>query len=296
MLLRDVGVGGRFPTPLDVLMRSRGLHLVREEDPLALFSSPAFAAAPLSLRRRVAPLRGRTLGAVDRFSRTIHLPHVRAGRRIETRATQTLQERFVIAHELGHDIIPWHQDALYLDACTQLLPQARAHFEREANYFAAALLLQSPLHGRAISRALTTGGLAALWRIADARGVSRHATIWHAVERFGGVAMAFELDTRVLGGAGLPYRFRVRARFASPRCTGRFPQLASAGGSERGFLSTERDSALAAAWEIFQGRGARGTAQWLACDHCGKESAFRLEFGANHYALFLLAVASGNAM
>jgi hypothetical protein len=118
----------------------------------------------------------------------------------------------------------------------------------------------------------------------------------YAVERFGGVALALELDTRVLGGSGLPYRFRVRARFVSPRCTSQFPQLASTGGGERAILSTAHDPALAAAWETFQRRGTRGTAQWLARDRCGKERTFLLEFGANQYALFLLVTAGSNVM
>jgi hypothetical protein len=289
--LRDAEVEGQFPTPLETLVRSRDLRIVRGVDPLALFAAPTLAAAPAPLRRRIAAVRGRTLGALDRSARIIHLPRSRSGRTVTTRVTETLQERFLIAHELGHDVLPWHQDALYLDNDAQLLPHARALFEREANYFAAALLLQSPLHGRALSRALTTGGLAALWRIADARGVSRHATIWHAVERYRGVAMALELDARVLGGAGLPYRFRVRACFASPHCASRFPQLTSTRGGDTAILSTAHDPALAAAWETFQGRGANQIAQWIQRDCRGSEHVLRLEFGANHYAYFLLLTA-----
>jgi Zn-dependent peptidase ImmA (M78 family) len=114
------------------------------------------------------------LGALDRSARIIHLPRSQSGKTDTTHVTQTLQERFLIAHELGQDVLPWLQDALYLDNDVKLLPHVRTLFEREANYFAAALLLQSPVHGRALSRALTTGGLAALWRLANARGVSRH--------------------------------------------------------------------------------------------------------------------------
>lgn len=105
--------------------------------------------------------------------------------------------------------------------------------------------------------------------------------------------MALELDTRVLGGVGLPYRFRVRACFTSPGYARRFSQLTRSDGSGRAILSTEGNPALAMAWEAFQTHGAQTVAppQWIQRDRHGREHGFRLEFGANQYAHFLLVIA-----
>jgi hypothetical protein len=83
--------------------------------------------------------------------------------------------------------------------------------------------------------------------------------------------MALELDTRVLGGAGVPYRFRVRACFASPQCASRFPQLTSAGGSNKAILSTAQNPALAAAWEAHKCGGVGEAAKWIQRDCRGTE-------------------------
>ena len=91
--------------------------------------------------------------------------------------------RFSIAHELGHVFLPGHADAMIRG----LMPPSRAHFlstdpfEREADQFAASLLMPRSLFDRTLR---TSGeGLAAVQRLASACGTSLAATAIRYVER-----------------------------------------------------------------------------------------------------------------
>lgn len=56
------------------------------------------------------------------------------------------KRRFVTAHEIGHDLLPWQRDTIaYLDDAARLRPDIRIHFEREANQAAIELLAQGDL-------------------------------------------------------------------------------------------------------------------------------------------------------
>ncbi len=53
-----------------------------------------------------------------------------------------LRRRFVTAHEIGHDLLPWQRELAYLDDDKRLRDDVRIRFEREANQAAIELLAQ----------------------------------------------------------------------------------------------------------------------------------------------------------
>jgi Zn-dependent peptidase ImmA (M78 family) len=53
-----------------------------------------------------------------------------------------LKRRFVIAHEIGHDLLPWQRELAYLDDDARLRDDIRIRSEREANQTAIELLAQ----------------------------------------------------------------------------------------------------------------------------------------------------------
>jgi transcriptional regulator with XRE-family HTH domain len=57
-----------------------------------------------------------------------------------------LKKRFVTAHEIGHDLLPWQRDVIaYIDDEERLRPDVRVGFEREANQAAVELLAQGDM-------------------------------------------------------------------------------------------------------------------------------------------------------
>ena len=87
---------------------------------------------------------------------------------------------FVLAHELGHYRLPWHQALLY--KCTQfdLSVNARTQLEREANFFASELCFM----GDEFTQRLEAGdiSLKALSALSDQFNMSRESTLRRAVE------------------------------------------------------------------------------------------------------------------
>lgn len=54
--------------------------------------------------------------------------------------TPDLKQRWSEAHEIGHDLIPWHGDTMLGDDRSTLTPACHAQVEAEANYAAGQLL------------------------------------------------------------------------------------------------------------------------------------------------------------
>jgi hypothetical protein len=54
--------------------------------------------------------------------------------------TPDLKQRWNEAHEIGHDLIPWHADTMLGDTKSTLAPSCHEQIEAEANYAAGQLL------------------------------------------------------------------------------------------------------------------------------------------------------------
>lgn len=88
--------------------------------------------------------------------------------------------RFIQAHEMGHRIIPWHEDSYYLDNEHRLFRETEELLEREANLAAAFLMFQGPrFHEQALGYERSIRTPIAL---AERFGASLHATIRYYVE------------------------------------------------------------------------------------------------------------------
>src|SRR5262249_7033565 len=106
-------------------------------------------------------------GIADLRERAIYVPS----------DTRQRRRRFVQAHELGHQVIPWHSVNLgYRDDDLSLTDDAQELFDLEANFFAAEVMFQ----GRGFRTRVRdyAPSFDAVFRLADEHGASRHATLW----------------------------------------------------------------------------------------------------------------------
>ena len=91
-----------------------------------------------------------------------------------------LKHRWSEAHEVGHSIIPWHDDLHLGDNEFSLNPQCHARMEAEANYAAGRLLF---LQDRFRSEALDlTVGLSTVRDLKAEFGNTMSSTLWRYVE------------------------------------------------------------------------------------------------------------------
>ena len=128
-LLKEAGALGQRPTPLTDIQQAAGL-----------VAAGQITLSPEDHSNLVARFGGwvnralkRLLGSVDLRSKEVWVKE----------DLHPMQERFVIAHEIGHTILPWqHHSFAYLDDQERLRPDISADYEREANYAAAEILFQ----------------------------------------------------------------------------------------------------------------------------------------------------------
>lgn len=165
-LLREADAAGVLPTPIDRLFEIAKVTNIAAL-PDELFLETLSDAAKGFFRSAKQKLRG----IADLRERATYVP----------RDPNTRREQFVQAHELGHQIIPWHNiDPAYLDDTESLSPDVKATFEQEANFFGAEVIFQGP-NFRALVRDYQTS-FEAVFNLADQHGASRQATGWRFVE------------------------------------------------------------------------------------------------------------------
>lgn len=153
---------GVVPTPLDAVRQALKLH-----DPEELYD---LSDAPPGLLKRIRSLAGKVLGAIAIRERVVLLD----------RSQSYEKQRFSLGHELGHDALPWHQDAYFADDRRTLDPDTHLELEAEANAFSAELLFNL---GEFSDRAHASRiGLASAIELADVFETSRQAAIRRYVE------------------------------------------------------------------------------------------------------------------
>lgn len=92
-----------------------------------------------------------------------------------------LKHRWNEAHEIGHDIVPWHADMMLGDTEQTLMPACHAQIEAEANYAAGQIIF---LAGRFIEEARSSApSLAEVRRIKEIFGNTITSTLWRYVEQ-----------------------------------------------------------------------------------------------------------------
>jgi transcriptional regulator with XRE-family HTH domain len=160
-LLREADALGRLPTPLNDIQQAAQL----------------VSAGALTLDGKD---RARLL---ERFGRWVDLAWRRLQGTFDFRSSEiwvapdlhAMKKRFVIAHEIGHAILPAHKQTFaHVDDFTRLPPFARDLYEREANQAAIEILLQG---GRATDEFDSSSpSLEQIRKLADAYGASIVAT------------------------------------------------------------------------------------------------------------------------
>jgi len=153
--LRDAGVLGVLPTPLEALRAPARVHAV---EPISALPEP------------VATAGRRLLGALWFEERVMYVDE-----------RQSLpRRRFTEAHELVHALCPWHEAVLREDTEDELFRPAVDAVEAEANAGAGLLIFQgSAFAGRA---AQAPCSIATALELAREHGASRHATLHHYVQ------------------------------------------------------------------------------------------------------------------
>src|SRR5207237_9818982 len=95
--------------------------------------------APAHIRKALAFVSVKVRALLDRKTREIHLQPL---------VEHSGQRAFKKLHEVGHDILPWQHELVYLDSDAELSWSTKQLFEREANQTAAELLFQRQLFAR----------------------------------------------------------------------------------------------------------------------------------------------------
>lgn len=93
------------------------------------------------------------------------------------------KKRWSEAHEVGHTLIPWHQDTLFGDDKTTLTPACHAQIEAEANYAAGRLIFLGDRFVTELGGQLMS--IKALQTLQKRFGNSMTTTLWRVVEHSG---------------------------------------------------------------------------------------------------------------
>ncbi|HEV3230675.1 MAG TPA: ImmA/IrrE family metallo-endopeptidase [Candidatus Dormibacteraeota bacterium] len=157
--LRQAGVWGVLPTPLDAVARAAGIAEIVD-----------IGALPDDLRRARPAAMAKILGAF----------HFAAGAAFVDRSLGPGRSRFVQAHETAHRLLPWHERAFLLDDERRLFRETEEALEREANLLASHLIFQPGAFAARIAD--QPPSLRAARRLAREHGASCHATLRYYVE------------------------------------------------------------------------------------------------------------------
>lgn len=168
-LLRAAAANGELPTPVDRLLEAANLRQGDDE----VFDEETLARAPRAIRDKIRGLGllKKVRAALGRNERLVYLnPAVEnAGRR-----------NFIALHEVGHDILEWQRELVYVDDDMTLSWSTRTRFEREANQAAAELLFQRELFAQIASDYRI--GIATVIELAQNFGGSIQASLRRYVE------------------------------------------------------------------------------------------------------------------
>lgn len=129
--LRAAGVWGKLPTPADTLYQTAK---IAEHDMLELIDdSGGLRRALENAEEGVRAAWQKILGIADLRRKVVYI----------AKDMPQHRRRFTQFHEFAHQAIPWHDVRLrYRDRAHELRPDARALFEREANFMGSELMYQ----------------------------------------------------------------------------------------------------------------------------------------------------------
>lgn len=137
LLLKKAGAYGRFPTPIDDIVRAAELEVEKEfafdEEGLG----ELYRSLPNDQKLNTEVLKkaiGKVEGILHREEKKIFLDP----------AVHKSRQKFLTLHEVGHHDMPWQKNTFRIleDSRTELDEDTRDQFEREANCFASDVWFQ----------------------------------------------------------------------------------------------------------------------------------------------------------
>lgn len=165
-LVKEADAVGLLPTPLERLFEIAKVTNIDE-----LPDESFFRTLPEKTKSFFKSAMQKIRGIADLRERATYVP----------RDSNTSRERFAKAHELGHQVIPWHEiDPAYLDDAESLGADAKLIFEQEASFFGAEVIFQGRRF-RTRSRDYQPN-FEAIFELSDQHGASKQATAWRFVE------------------------------------------------------------------------------------------------------------------
>lgn len=193
------------------------------------------------------------------------------------------KHRWLEAHEIGHSILPWHEDAMFGDSEHTILPNCHDAIEAEANYAAGRLLF---LATRFDQEALGVApSLAAVRDLKPKFGNTYTTTFWRCLEVWGREKPVVGLIT------GHPHRFKRATDFNPLKPCRYFIRL---GMFRRQFANiSEADlfNFVSSYCTPAKG-GSLGAAECNLVDLGGNKVRFRFETFHFHYDVLTLGVAT----
>ena len=212
-LLRNADAGERLPTPIDDIIVVAGLTLTGK----IVVSDSLIKRAPTEeMRRLLSGVKRKILGILDRRERVIQIAPLGS----------TGRKRFVVSHELAHEILPWQADlAVHGDDQHTLSPQVMALFEREANQGAAEILFQQDLLKRmALDYPIS---FSTPIELSILFGASIHATFRRWVEGLDAAVCGLVLDANLTEGRRKRYEQVLTTRWKQQFGPSYFPRMMS---------------------------------------------------------------------
>lgn len=257
----------------DLLKLNRGYYSTTDDSLLrATFSRMKVAGRQVLLRPTLLSDAVRSLSL-----KALYLPDQK--RILLDKDLPLLKHRWNEAHEIGHDIIPWHAGMMLGDTEQTLTPVCHEIVEAEANYAAGQLLF---LADRFVAEA--TGSPASLdlvRHLSKAFGNTMTSTLWRFAEQAHGGRPMIALVT------GHPHPARRKADFdATNPC--RYCVESPAFRERFGALTEAQLFAVVASYCGPQGGGSLGQGEIILLDRNGDRHMFAFEtFFNRHEALTL---------
>lgn len=167
-LLREAGVVGKLPTPIDDLIEFAEVDDVVNADE---FKEKFLFSLPEQVRDVFQSAWQKIRGIADLRERAVYVP----------KGQSVPRAMFAKAHELGHQVLPWHNVNLaFRDDELSLSSDAHDLFDVESNHFAAEVIFQGKRFNHRIRD--YSPSFDAVFGLADEHGASRHATLRRYVE------------------------------------------------------------------------------------------------------------------
>ena len=200
------GAWGKFPTPVDDLLRYAELQIEKGVDLSKI--EPGFLTRNFHFLSRALT---KALGMVDLREKVVYLDH----------SQPELRKNFIKLHEVGHKALTWQSDLLgFMDDESSLDSETKEIFEREASLFASDALFQVERFDDELKKLPLC--IKSPQVLAKKFGGSNHAAIRRYVERSPVRCAVLVLHKPVVNGE---YSAKIRNYFQSELFTADFGNI-----------------------------------------------------------------------